>query len=1158
MRSSTTSSRYKALSLLVIIALVLSLASVLGGQVAAAEEVNDGEPLSGLLAFGSEGSGRSQVDGSAREASLVADILAGKPTWFVNQVVSLDGDASVLGSFTVDGMTYAVTGDGAVEFVAVTSGVLAGDLAIGSSGASFGEGSGSGVPPRSVAGQAPSGAASPSPSLEGEPSDDAEDGDASEPVALEVPESVEYDGIVYSVTSIGPRALAGCDADVVRVPASVASVDEAAFRGSAVGGVEVAESNPDLASYEGVLYDAGFKSLLLIPEGKKGVVRIHSNASAITPGALSHCASVTSVEVDAGNEAFYVEDGALYDMSEGALVALTARSQERFALQKGIDWKRAVPDDASGDLSSEGEGTVDLTNRSMARADKDPLALGSNIGLPYNNNIAIIVDRTSRYGHTDSCSTGTVELLTYSSLTDDTPNHRLDGGGSVSFYCVGLVKACQRAEYSFFDIGSSITVQSQPWEDPVARVRCTACNKFLVFKYISYPDSGRARYLTGSCTGQTNYDGSLTPPTRVVTWNANGGSVTPTSSTVNTGSTVKSPVPKRAGYTCTGWWTAATGGIKVCAAGAATPAISANVTYYARWSAVSYTITYTLGGGAITEQKASYTIETANFALAKPTRGGYTFSGWTVTGASGAGIATSGTTTTVKKGTYGNLAATAKWAKVSYPITYVLGGGSITGQKTGYDVETASFALAKPTRAGYSFSGWTVAGASGAGVTTSGTTTTVKKGTYGNLTATAKWSAVSYSIAYALGGGSLSGQRTTYTIETANFALAKPTRGGYTFTGWTVTGASGAGIATSGTTTTVKKGTYGNLVATARWKANSYEVSFDANSGAGGQSASVTAIYDAAMPTISTTPPVRAGYAFGGWWDASESTGGTQYYTAAGASARAWNKVAAATLYARWEVVPYAIAYDAAGGELAAGARGSYTVEDAFDLLTPTRYGYQFDGWDVSGVAEGGAPGPVLGAGVEDATAPDGSKVTRVMAGTYGDLSCTAKWTLRYDLDVPVADPGSVTFEADSVTGQVRVKPGTSADGELRSYMAVPVALDSLACEGLGAGGSPDPAGGAPELEAIFGAGSASKVRFAATLGEGDAARTAKLTAGGPSATASLAGLSIPAASSHDAPGRIKVSYGLELDSDLPIPPVRDAAPVARLSYMVSLPGAGA
>ncbi len=44
----------------------------------------------------------------------------------------------------------------------------------------------------------------------------------------------------------------------------------------------------------------------------------------------------------------------------------------------------------------------------------------------------------------------------------------------------------------------------------------------------------------------------------------------------------------------------------------------------------------------------------------------------------------------------------------------------------------------------------------------------------------------------------------------------------------------------------------------------------------------------------------------------------------------------------------------------------------------------------------------------------------------------------------------------------------------------------------------------------------------------------------------------------HDAPGRIKVSYGLELDPDLAIPPVRDAAPVARLAYTVSLAGAGA
>ena len=36
------------------------------------------------------------------------------------------------------------------------------------------------------------------------------------------------------------------------------------------------------------------------------------------------------------------------------------------------------------------------------------------------------------------------------------------------------------------------------------------------------------------------------------------------------------------------------------------------------------------------------------------------------------------------------------------------------------------------------------------------------------------------------------------------------------------------------------------------------------------------------------------------------------------------------------------------------------------------------------------------------------------------------------------------------------------------------------------------------------------------------------------------------------------MAYGLELDPDLAIPPVRDAAPVARLAYTVSLPPSGA
>ena len=125
-----------------------------------------------------------------------------------------------------------------------------------------------------------------------------------------------------------------------------------------------------------------------------------------------------------------------------------------------------------------------------------------------------------------------------------------------------------------------------------------------------------------------------------------------------------------------------------------------------------------------------------------------------------------------------------------------------------------------------------------------------------------------------------------------------------------------------------------NATLYARWQANKYVVSFDANGGSGGQTASVDATYDAAMPAISATPPERPGYTFAGWYDAK--TGGNQYYTAAGGSAASWNKTEAATLYAQWTLqvvcsVPSAalVTVDAAGNVSGQNQTfSSSTVED--------------------------------------------------------------------------------------------------------------------------------------------------------------------------------------------------------------------------------------
>lgn len=83
----------------------------------------------------------------------------------------------------------------------------------------------------------------------------------------------------------------------------------------------------------------------------------------------------------------------------------------------------------------------------------------------------------------------------------------------------------------------------------------------------------------------------------------------------------------------------------------------------------------------------------------------------------------------------------AQWKKVTYTISYTLNGGSISGQKTIYDVETATFTLPQPTKKGYTFVGWT-----GSNGTTPQKTVSIAKGSTGNKTYTAVYRKNEYNI----------------------------------------------------------------------------------------------------------------------------------------------------------------------------------------------------------------------------------------------------------------------------------------------------------------------------------------------------------------------------------------------------------------------------
>ena len=150
----------------------------------------------------------------------------------------------------------------------------------------------------------------------------------------------------------------------------------------------------------------------------------------------------------------------------------------------------------------------------------------------------------------------------------------------------------------------------------------------------------------------------------------------------------------------------------------------------------------------------------------------------------------------------------------TYDISYDLAGGTLAEGETNptsYNVETATFTLKNPTRAGYTFKGWT-----GSNGTTPSTAVNVTKGTTGDLTYEANWEINEYGITYDLAGGALKeGEENpaTYNVETATFTLKNPTREGYTFKGWT-----SSGVDKPSTSVSVVKGTTGELEFTAVWE----------------------------------------------------------------------------------------------------------------------------------------------------------------------------------------------------------------------------------------------------------------------------------------------------------------------------------------------------
>lgn len=420
------------------------------------------------------------------------------------------------------------------------------------------------------------------------------------------------------------------------------------------------------------------------------------------------------------------------------------------------------------------------------------------------------------------------------------------------------------------------------------------------------------------------------PNTYSIAYNANGGTGTTATSThtYDTAKALTSNGFSRTGYTFTGWNTQANGSGTAYSNSQSvknlTTSNGSTVTLYAQWSVNNYTLTFNANGGSVSPASKSLAYGSQYGTLPTPTRNGYTFTGW-FTAASG-GTKVSNTTTMGA----GNVTVYAQWAPTNYTITYNLNGGTNpSGVSTNYNINTATITLPTPNRSGYTFAGWyTNSSFTGSAVTS------IAKGSTGNKVFYAKWTPANYTISYNLNGGSVSGNPTSYNIETATFTLKNPTKTGYTFTGWT-----GSNGSTAQTSVSIAKGSTGNKSYTANWRANTYTVAYNANGGSG-TTASSSHTYGVAK-TLTANAFTRTGYTFKGWNTKADGSG-TSYTNSQSVSNLTSTNGSTVTLYAQWtaNTYTYNIVYKSSTGKSLGTSTVAGTFGSSKSVSAPAKTGY--------------------------------------------------------------------------------------------------------------------------------------------------------------------------------------------------------------------------
>lgn len=277
-------------------------------------------------------------------------------------------------------------------------------------------------------------------------------------------------------------------------------------------------------------------------------------------------------------------------------------------------------------------------------------------------------------------------------------------------------------------------------------------------------------------------------------------------------------VTKRDGYNFAGWTTDGNGKI-IYLPGSSLESIlgvESDIKLYALWNQKELNITYDLNGGSFNDISKVVTKFTSNSTinLVAPVRTGYKFTGWTLDGSSFDG--------TISSDINDNITLVAQWDVINVKIIYELNNGSAEITNPNFDYNDTVTTNVIPKRDGYDFIGWRTT--NGYIFTANTKLTDIESYATGNadngynVTLTAKWGfSRKYSIEYVLYGGTLDNLPTSYYEGEENVVIPKPSRPGYHFTGWSISGV----LVNNNTIDTVNPA---DITLSAGWEANNYTI----------------------------------------------------------------------------------------------------------------------------------------------------------------------------------------------------------------------------------------------------------------------------------------------------------------------------------------------